>query len=256
MSNDDARPRPPAADPADLPPAPPVDAASAPVADYDPPGPAAGLPARHGQLAVLSGPAGSGKTTLANEVLRRMGPDRVRRAVTATTRPPRAGEVDGVDYHFLDRATFAAGIAENRFVEFTEFNGHFYGCPRIALEASIERGGLTLLVIEVDGAESIRFFFPRASFIFVVPPTPEELRRRLSGRGTESAAAVHQRLGIARRELARLAEYDYLVVNADLGRAVADLEAVLRVISHSRIFGGEAEAWERGAFADWGRTAL
>jgi len=202
------------------------------------------------QLVVLSGPAGSGKTTLAESVLRRR-PDLVHRALTATTRAPRPGEVDGEDYLFLSHEQFAEGVRSARFVEHKLFNGHFYGCPRDTLEEALRRPGLTLLVIEVDGAESIRFFFPNAAYVFLAPPSQKALRERLTRRGTETGDQLEGRLLIARQEMARLAEYDLLIVNNDLEVAVADLEAALQVIARSRIVGGEAEAWEQGGYEGW-----
>ena len=204
---------------------------------------------RRSQLVVLSGPAGSGKTTLAEQYRVRF--PNIRRVVTATTRSPRMGERDGEDYYFLTRDDFEAGVRSNRFVEFTQFNGQYYGTPRDALDRAMAGDGAVLLVIEVDGAESIRFFFPDAVFVFVVPPGPGLLRRRLEGRGTESPQEVDRRLDIARRELARLEEYDFLVVNNDLDQAISDLDAILRVTRRSRIVGGEAAAWEAGEFSDW-----
>ena len=226
---------------------------------------------RGGSLVVVSGPSGSGKTSLVEELIRHRAALRdkatnvlgggtnlfiaksgeVRRAVTATTRPPRPGEEDGRDYHFLTRAAFEAGIADGAFIEFTEFNGNLYGTPRRKLEENLARGGVVLLVIDVDGAESLRFFFPDAIFIFVLPPTPDILRERLRGRGTNTEADVEGRLAIARREVSRITEYDFLIVNADLRMAVLDLAAVIRVVRRSRVNRDAQGNWEQGLFADW-----
>jgi len=224
-----------------------------------------------GTLVVVSGPSGSGKTSIVEELIRHRETLRdkaasavgghtdqivvksgeVRRAVTATTRSPRPGEVDGQDYHFLTREAFEAGIADGAFIEFTEFNGNLYGTPRRKLEENLARGGVVLLVIDVDGAESIRFFFPNAIFVFVLPPTPEILRERLIGRGTNTEADVGGRLAIARREISRITEYDFLIVNADLRLAVLDLAAVIRVVRRSRVTTDAQANWEAGLFADW-----
>ena len=203
-----------------------------------------------GHLVLISGPAGSGKSTLAEIVLQREA-GKVRRAVTATTRAPRPGEVDGVDYYFLTYDQFIEDLRANRFVEYKHFNGNFYGCPTDSLSQALQRPGITLLVIEVDGAESIRFFYPNASYIYIISPSPASLRERLSGRGTESEEQIEGRLTIAKQEMKRLAEYDFLIVNSDLETAVTDLQNTLMVISRSIIVGGEAEAWENGAYEDW-----
>lgn len=198
---------------------------------------------------VLSGPAGSGKSTIA-ERLAKMSAN-VRRAVTATTRPPRPGEADGKDYYFLSVEDFRRRIDGEDFLEYTTFNGNYYGTPRRELEANLEKGGVVLLVIEVDGAESVKFFFPDAIFVFIIPPTPEILRQRLIGRGTESEEDVERRLAIAQSEIQRVGEYDFLVINADPHMATLDLAAVIRVVKRSRITGDEVARWNAGYYADW-----
>jgi len=227
-----------------------------------------------GTLVVVSGPSGSGKTSIVEELIRHreafrvntaaalttghttqiikgIKADDIRRAITATTRSPRPEEVDGQDYHFLTRKEFETGIAEGAFIEFTEFNGNLYGTPRRKLEENLARGGVVLLVIDVDGAESLRFFFPNAIFVFVLPPTPAILRERLIGRGTNTEADVEGRLEIARREISRITEYDFLIVNADLRLAVLDLAAVIRVVRRSRVTTDAQANWEKGLFANW-----
>ena len=226
-----------------------------------------------GTLVVVSGPSGSGKTSIVEELIRQREtlrdkvtkvisghphpdqimakPGDIRRAITATTRTPRPEEVDGRDYHFMTRAAFETGIADGAFIEFTEFNGNLYGTPRRKLEENLARGGVVLLVIDVDGAESLRFFFPDAIFVFVLPPTPEILRERLIGRGTNTEADVEGRLEIARREVARITEYDFLIVNAELRMAVLDLAAVIRVVRRSRVTTDAQANWEAGLLADW-----
>ncbi|MDR1744477.1 MAG: guanylate kinase [Planctomycetota bacterium] len=208
------------------------------------------MPNRDGLLVVVSGPAGSGKSTLVENLIATI-PGNARRAVTATTRAPRPGEKDQVDYFFLVRDEFLRMVDEGDFLEYTEFNGNLYGVLRRALEKELSRGGVVLLVIEVDGAESVKFFFPDAIFVFIVPPTPFALRRRLEGRGTESPADIEKRLGIAEREMQRIGEYDFLIINDRLETATQDLAAVIRAVERSLIFGGEMERWEAGQFANW-----
>ncbi len=208
------------------------------------------MPSRDGLLVVISGPAGSGKSTLVEHLIEKI-PGNSRRAVTATTRSPRPGEKDGVDYFFLTRDEFRRMIDDGELLEYTEFNGNFYGVPRHSLERELAKGGVVLLVIEVDGAESVKFFFPNAIFIFIIPPTPKELRRRLESRGTESQKDIEKRLAIARREMERIGEYDYLIINDDIETATQDLAAVIRAVDRTLILGDEMENWDLGLFADW-----
>lgn len=208
------------------------------------------MPNREGLLAVISGPAGSGKSTLVANLIKN-NPGNARRAITATTRKPRPGEHHEVDYYFLERHEFLAMVDAGEFLEYTEFNGNYYGTPRLPLERDLAKGGVVILVIEVVGAESIKFFFPNAIFIFIIPPTPGELRRRLEARGTESKADIENRLSIARHEMQRISEYDFLIINDCLDTATQDLAAVIRAVDRSLIFGGEMERWETGYFVDW-----
>jgi len=209
------------------------------------------MPYRDGLLAVVSGPAGSGKTTLAERLIRLHPDGCVRRAVTATTRKPRPGEVDGKDYHFLSESEFLRMIDAGEFIEHTRFNNNYYGTPRRLLEENVSRGGVVLLVIEVEGAESIRSFFPEAVFIFILPPTPAELRGRLEGRGTETREDVENRLAIACGETRRVDEYDFLIINDNPETAAMDFSAVLRAVKRSLICGDELLQWEQGVFKDW-----
>ncbi|MDR1535560.1 MAG: guanylate kinase [Planctomycetota bacterium] len=181
----------------------------------------------------------------------RAHPDRVRRAVTATTRPPRPGEVDGRDYHFLAREKFAELLAGGYFIEYNRFSGNYYGTPRRALVDDLGRGGVVVLVIDVHGAEAVRGFFPEAPRIFVVPPTPGELRRRLEKRGTEDRDEMERRIAIAEGEMLRIREYNFIVVNRHLPAALRDLEAVIHVARRSLPLGREAEEWRGGRFSEW-----
>ena len=208
------------------------------------------MPSRDGLLVVLSGPAGSGKSSLVENLIA-TNPGKARRAITATTRPPRPGEVNGVDYYFLSQEEFQRMIDDGQFLEYTEFNKNLYGTPRHSLETDIAKGGVVILVIEVDGAESIKFFFPEAIFIFIIPPTPGELRKRLEKRGTESREDIENRLAIARQEMQRISEYDFLIINDNFDTATHDLAAVIRAVDRSLIFGNELEHWEMGEFANW-----
>lgn len=203
-----------------------------------------------GLLVVVSGPAGSGKSTLVDQVIRN-NPDWVRRAVTATTRKPRPGETHEVDYYFLERDEFEGMIREGEFFEHTEFNGNFYGTPRHSLERELAKGGIVMLVIEVEGAATVKERFEGALFVFIIPPAPVVLRKRLESRGTETRMDIENRLAIATDEMCRIEEYDFLIVNDHVDTAVTDLTAVIRAVDRSLITGGELERWQQGQFADW-----
>lgn len=208
-----------------------------------------------GLLVVVSGPAGSGKSTMVERLIAN-NPDAVKRAVTATTRKPRPGEVNEVDYYFLERAEFERLIDEGEFLEYTQFNGNYYGTPRHSLEKELSKGGVVTLVIEVEGASAVREFFPNAVFIFIVPPAPMILRRRLESRGTESKEDIENRLNIATSEMQHIEEYDFLIVNDDLDTASADLAAVIRAVYRSLIIGNELERWEQGHYMTWNTRKL
>lgn len=173
---------------------------------------------------VITGPSGVGKGTVIR-ALRAKRPG-LGLSVSATTRSPREGEVDGVDYHFLTGEEFERRIADGDFVEHAEYSGNRYGTLRSELERNAEQGGV-VLEIELQGARQIRESMPEATQIFIVPPTPETLRERLVGRGTDSAEAIERRLKVAEEELAAQGEFEHVVVNDDLGRAVEELDRIL-----------------------------
>ena len=177
-----------------------------------------------GLLVVLSGASGVGKTAIAAELLRL---PQFARAVTATTRAPRPGEKDGVDYHFLTDAAFREKVARGEFLEHAEVHGRLYGTPRDAVQAIAGRGLVCLLVIDVQGAATLRRDKVAGRFVFVAPPSLEELERRLRGRGTESEEAIARRLAAARQEIAESGSYDAVVINDDLGRAVREISALV-----------------------------
>ncbi len=181
-----------------------------------------------GLLLVLSAPSGAGKTTLARRFLARE-PD-ARFSVSATTRPPRGGERDGVDYHFLTPERFAALVALGAFAEWAEVYGHRYGTLRSTLSEALEAGRVAIFDIDVQGGLRILAGWrPQAAAVFVLPPTMQELERRLRARSTEPEETIQRRLAAAREEIARGAErYDYLLVNDRLDEAVQQLEALVR----------------------------
>jgi guanylate kinase len=180
-----------------------------------------------GPLIILSGPSGSGKTVVLRRVLQR-GDLPLRVSVSATTRPKRAGEQNGVDYHFWSREVFDREVQEGAFLEWAEVHGRCYGTLRREVDPYLEQGIGVVLVIDVQGAAQVRQQRPDAVSIFLRPPLLEVLEQRLRHRGTESEDAIQRRLEDAEQELARRGEYQYQVVNDDLARAVEEVHEIIR----------------------------
>jgi guanylate kinase len=174
---------------------------------------------------VLAATSGTGKTTLAHRLVSG-SPDFVF-SVSATTRRPRAGEIDGIDYHFVDRDRFEEMVAEEELLEWAEVHGRLYGTPRSELDRAAARGAHVVLDIDVQGARQIKARIPEAMLIFVLPPDVDTLIGRLTGRGTEDRADVARRLGSALRELQAVGEFDYVVVNDDLERCVETIRGIV-----------------------------
>lgn len=180
-----------------------------------------------GSLFIVSAPSGAGKTTLVRMLLEE--DPRVQLSVSHTTRSPRAGEVDGRDYHFVDAREFIALRDRGDFVESAEVHGNHYGTSRVWLEERIAAGHDVLLEIDWQGARQVRRLFPEAVGVFVMPPSLAELERRLRGRGKDSEAVIRQRLSNAVAEMEHVGEFDYVIINNELSLALADLAAVVRV---------------------------
>ena len=180
-----------------------------------------------GLLIVVSGPAGSGKGTV-NAQLIATG-DFVF-SVSATTRAPRPGEINGVNYHFIDREEFQRRINDNGFLEYTTYCDNFYGTPLKEALAVLESGKNLILEIECDGAKNVKRIFPEAVLIMLIPPTFSIQEERLRGRGTETEEVILKRLEKAKREIEQLDAYDYIVYNYNGGSAVAadDIKAIVR----------------------------
>lgn len=180
---------------------------------------------REGRLVVLSGPSGVGKGTVLRRVLAHL-PSSVA-SVSATTRAPRPGETDGVDYHFVDDQRFDELIERGELLEWARYTGSRYGTPAGPVAADQAAGRDVLLEIEVQGALQVRAARPDAILIFLTPPTFDELERRLTGRGTENAEAVAKRLAMARDELERRSAFDHVIENADLDTCVDEVLAAI-----------------------------
>ncbi|MCC5900231.1 MAG: guanylate kinase [Phormidium sp. BM_Day4_Bin.17] len=178
-----------------------------------------------GKLIVLTGPSGVGKGTLLRS-LRQRHPE-LCLSISATTRQPRQGEVDGVDYHFLTRQAFQDKIAQDAFIEWAEFAGNYYGTPRQSLETQMAQGHWVILEIEVEGARQVRRSFPDALLVFVHPPSFGELERRLRGRDRDSEEAIRRRLKRAKEELQAADEFDVQVTNGVIEEALQALEVAV-----------------------------
>jgi guanylate kinase len=181
---------------------------------------------RRGLLVVMSGPSGVGKDTIIERLLA-LDPN-LTYSVSCTTRAPRPGEVDGVHYTFVSREKFEELVKQDYFLEHASYNGNLYGTPADAVEAARATGQDILLKIEVQGAQQVRKRVSDGIFIFIAPPNTEELARRQSGRSSENLQDMTERLRIAEKEMAYASDYDHMVVNDELDRAVPEVLAIIR----------------------------
>lgn len=179
-----------------------------------------------GTLFIVTAPSGAGKTTLVSGLLER--DPLVRLSVSYTTRAPRAGEVNGQHYHFIDVPAFRELRDKGEFLEWAEVHNNYYGTSKRWLEEQTRAGRDILLEIDWQGAQQVRKVFPKAVGVFILPPSVEELERRLRGRGTDSEDVIARRVLGARGEMRHVAEFDYVIINEDLPAALEDLVAVVR----------------------------
>ena len=180
-----------------------------------------------GQLIVVSGPSGSGKDTVISKAIDRLG-EKAFLSVSMTTRSIRGNETDGVDYYFVSEEQFLKHIENGDMLEYAKYGSNYYGTPALPIKERINNGETVFLNIEVQGGASIRRLMPEAVKVFIIPPSMNELERRLRKRGTEDDDAIKKRLGIAESEIMRACEYDYIVINDDLDDAVDALIAIVK----------------------------
>ena len=178
-----------------------------------------------GKLFVISGPSGAGKGTICKEVLD--GERNIKMSVSMTTRAPRDGEIDKVHYHFVDHEKFLTVIEDDGFLEHANVYGNFYGTPKKQVMEWLEQGIDVILEIDVQGALQVKKTYPEGVFIFILPPSIEELKKRIMGRGSETEETMARRLGAALREISCIDQYDYRVINEDLDTAIGCVRSII-----------------------------
>ena len=197
-----------------------------------------------GQLIVLSGPSGVGKSTVIAELFSQRS--NIYFSVSYTTRQPRVGEQDGVNYNFVSREEFERMIADDELLEYAEYVDNYYGTSIKLIREKLDAGIDVLLDIEVQGAAKVRARCPDALFIFIIPPSFEELSRRLHRRNTDSEDVIAGRLAKARQEFREIPKYDYLVINDKVANAVHEIEAILTAAGPVRLSPGQTELTRKG----------
>ena len=181
---------------------------------------------KQGQLIVISGPSGAGKDTIVEHVINNN--DKIWLSVSATSRKPRKGEQEGINYFYLTKEEFEEKIKDNYFLEYAEYANNYYGTPKEEIIKKLDKGIDVILVIEIEGARKIKDLIPEALFIFITPPSEKELLKRLSARQTEDKDKIIERFNIAYREINEVAKYNYVVVNDKLDEAVSKVEAIIK----------------------------
>lgn len=179
-----------------------------------------------GTLYIISAPSGAGKTSLVRALVNSF--PKVKVSVSHTTRPMRSNEVDGVNYHFVSRDDFIERLERNEFLEHAEVFGNLYGTSQVWLEQNLAKGRDLILEIDWQGAQQVRRLLPQAKSIFILPPSQEALRQRLTNRGQDADEVIEQRMQEAVSEMSHYVEYDYLVINDEFRQALEDLKAIFR----------------------------
>jgi len=185
-----------------------------------------------GRLLVVSGPSGAGKGSISKRIVEEV--DDLVYSISMTTRAPRSDEIDGKNYYFVNHEQFEQTIKENGFLEYAKVYGEYYGTPRAQVMQHLEEGKDVVLEIDIQGAMNIRKSYPKGVLIFILPPSMAELRKRITGRGSETKSDIELRLGEALKEIAYIDKYDYCVVNGDLDEAVSRVKAII-IAEHSRV---------------------
>ena len=178
-----------------------------------------------GILVILSGPSGSGKDTVLNKFLD--GRNDAKVSVSMTTRAKREDEVDGVNYYFVSREYFEKKLSEDKMLEYAEYAGNLYGTPKAPVDEMLAEGKAVILKIEIQGADKIRKLYPDVVSIFLMPPSAAVLEKRLRGRNSEDEETINHRLVIAKEEMRRAADYDYVVINDTVENAAAGIETII-----------------------------
>ena len=182
---------------------------------------------KEGKLIIVSGPSGVGKDTIVNEYIKKHPEDQI--SVSMTSRPMRDGDIEGVSYYFKTKEEFEESIIKGDLLEYTLYNGNYYGTPKSEIEERLKNGINVILVIEVVGAQNVKEMLKdKCTLIFILPPSMEELKNRLVNRGTDSAESINGRLDIAKEEIKTSKVYDYKIVNDDLDKAVNELENIIK----------------------------
>ena len=181
---------------------------------------------KQGLLIVLSGPSGSGKNTVCDEV--KKNNSNIWESISMTSRKPRPGEIDGKSYYFVSEKEFEDNIENDKMLEYAKFAGNYYGTPRKSVQQHLDKGEDVILVIEIQGALQIKKKIPQALFVFLLPPSMAELKRRLIDRHTESEEKIMERFSTAYKEINELSKYNYVIVNDKVNDAASKLEAIIK----------------------------